>query len=89
MRTARRILVLMLAMVIGVSVMAQEKSKRKRIELTPMTQAMRNSFLQKRASPALNSSVEERGDRSVMGIAPDCPRIVLYPRGDSNTRPAV
>ena len=40
MKTARLILVPTLAIVIGVPLMAQEKSKRKRIELTPMTRAM-------------------------------------------------
>jgi Spy/CpxP family protein refolding chaperone len=40
MRTARLILVPTLAMLIGVSLTAQEKSERKRVKLTPMTQAM-------------------------------------------------
>ena len=40
MRTARLILVPTLAMLICVSLMAQEKSKRKRVKLAPMTQAM-------------------------------------------------
>jgi Spy/CpxP family protein refolding chaperone len=40
MKTARLILVPTLLMLIAVSLMAQEKSKRKRAKLTPMTQAM-------------------------------------------------
>ena len=40
MRTARLILVLTLAMLISASLMAQEKPKRKRVKLAPMTQAM-------------------------------------------------
>jgi len=66
MRTARLIFVPTFAMLMGVSLMAQEKSKQERVELTPMTQAMMRMARMWETLKELNLTEEQ--DAKLKGI---------------------